>query len=96
MDSWGAPERIRRGHPPDEGFEFGVDGRATSGWASGEPGPVLAEATPLPAQDGVGSHDHESLSPPGPDAGQPDPEKAIRSAQWRPSHRSLVDGELLA
>ena len=57
---------------------------------------MLAETTPLPAQDGLGSHDHEGLSPPGPNSGQRGPEKAISSAQWRPGHRSLVDGELLA
>jgi hypothetical protein len=33
MDVWRAPERIRRGHPPDQGLDLGVDGRATSGRA---------------------------------------------------------------
>ena len=54
MDSWGAPERVRGGHADDQGFDLGVDRRATSGLASGEPGPVLAAASALPAQDGVG------------------------------------------
>ena len=96
MDSRGAPEGIRRGHARDQGLDLGVDGRATSGGPAGELGPVLAEATPLPPQDGVGSHDHEGLPPAGPDSGQPDPEEAIRRAESGPGHRSLVDGELLA
>ncbi len=56
MDSRGAPEWIRRGDSPDEGFNLGVDGRATAGGPGGELGPVLAETTPLPPQDGVRSH----------------------------------------
>jgi len=80
MDSGGAPEWVRGGHACDQGLDLGIDGRATSGRAARELGPVLAEAAPLPPQDGVGSHDHERLSPPGPDPGQPDPEKTISSA----------------
>jgi hypothetical protein len=48
MDSWGAPKRIRRGHSSDEGFDLGVDGRATTGGPGEELGPVLAEAASLP------------------------------------------------
>jgi CRP-like cAMP-binding protein len=59
-------------------------------------GPILAEATPLPPQDGVGGNDDEGLPPPGPDPGQPDPEKAVRWTKLRPGRRSLVDGELVA
>jgi len=49
----------------------------------------------VPPQDGVGSHDREGLSPPGPDPGQPDPEKTIRRAKPGPGRRPLVHGELL-
>jgi len=96
MDSRSAPEWIRRDHSADQGFDLDVDRRATAGGPGGELGPVLAEATPLPPQDGVGSHHHEGLPPAGPDSGQPDPEQPIRCAEFRPGHRSLVDGELLA
>jgi hypothetical protein len=34
--------------------------------------------------------------PPGPDASQPDPEKAVRRTKLGPGHRSLIDGELFA
>jgi len=81
MDSWGAPEGVRGGHAGDQSLDLGMDGRATSGRAARELAPVLAEAAPLPAQDGVGGDDHEGLPPPGPDSSQPDPEEAIRRAQ---------------
>jgi hypothetical protein len=77
MDSWGAPERVRGGHARDQNLDLGVDRRPPSGGPARELGPVLAEATPLPPQDGVGSDDHEGLSPPGPDPGEPDPEEAV-------------------
>jgi hypothetical protein len=96
MDSRGAPERIGRGHSSDQGPKLGIDGWAAPGGPAGERGPVLAEAAPLPPPDGVRGHDHEGLSPPGPDHRQPDPEEAIRQAQFGPGHCSLVDGELLA
>ena len=96
MDSRGAPEGVRGGHAGDQSFDLGVDGRAASGGPAGEFGPVLTEASPLPPQDGVGSHDDEGLFPPDPDPGQSDPEEAISSAQSRPGHHSLVDGELVA
>ena len=96
MDSGGTPERIGRGHSCDEGLELGVDGRASGCGPAGELGPVLAEAAPLPAQDGVWGHDHEGLPPSGPDPGQPDPEEAISPAELGPARRSLVHGELLA
>ena len=95
MDSWGAPERIGRGHSHDEGLDLGVDGRAVPGGPDGEPGPVSAEASPVPPQDGVGGNDHEGLPPPGPDPGQPDPEEAVRRAKAGARRRPLVHGELL-
>ena len=91
----GAPQRVRGGHAGDQSLGLGMDGWATSGRAAGELGPVLAEAAPLPPQDGVGGHDRERLPPPGPDPGQPDPEEAIGRAQLGSGRRSLVHGELL-
>src|SRR6266571_3547991 len=57
--------------------------------------PVVAEASPLPPQDGVGGNDHEGLPPPGPDFSQPDPEEAISRAQLGSGRRSFVHGQLL-
>ena len=80
MDSGGAPQGIRRRHPGDQGFDLGVDGRATPRRPAGELGSVRAKAPPLPPQHGVWSHDHQGRPPSGPDPGQPDPQKAIRPA----------------
>ena len=96
MDSGGAPQGIHRRHFSDEGGDLRVDRRAAHPRAAGEPRPVLTEATALPPQDSVGRHDDQSLSPSGPDSGQPDPRQAIRRAELRAGHRSLVDDELLA
>src|SRR5438094_753158 len=95
MDSWGAPEGVRGGHAGDQSLDLGMDGRATSGRAARELAPVLAEAAPLPPQDGVGGNDHEGLPPPGPDSSQPDPEEAIRHAKLGSGRRSFVHSQLL-
>ena len=58
--------------------------------------PVLAEAAPLPSEDGIRSHDSQRPPPPGPDSGQGGPEQAVGRAELRAGRQSLVDGELLA
>jgi hypothetical protein len=60
VDTRGAPDGIRGGHLPDQGGDLDVEARGdlrVSG-AAGEPGPILAEAAALPAQDGIGRDDH--------------------------------------
>ena len=59
VDSGRAPQGIRRRHARDQGTEFGVHGRPTTGGLRGQLDPILAEAPSLPPQDGVGSHDQE-------------------------------------
>jgi hypothetical protein len=88
MNARGAPERIRGSHLPDEVGDVGVEGRAPSGWAAREPGPVLAKPAALPAQDSVGRDDDQRLPPPGPDSGQAGPEQTIRCAEPRAGCRS--------
>src|SRR5262245_50775643 len=77
MDPRGTPEWIRGGHAADQSFDLGVDGWATSGGPAGEFRPVLAEAPPLPPQDGVRRHDREGRSPA---SGQADPEEVVNLA----------------
>src|SRR2546426_373147 len=77
-------------------INLGVDGRAAPGGPAGELGPVLAEAAPLPPQNGSRGYDDEGLPPPCPDPGQPDPEEAIRRAKLGPGCRPPVHGELVA
>src|SRR6059036_111293 len=96
VNSRGAPQRIGRRHPCDESLDLNIDGWAARDGPGGELGPVLAEAAPLPPQDGVGRHDDESLPPARPHPRQRAPEEAVAPAHLRPSHRPLVDGELVA
>jgi hypothetical protein len=55
----------------------------------------LAEASALPAQDGVGRDNDQRLPPASPDSGQAGPEQTVRCAEPRRRQPSLVDGELL-
>ena len=96
MDSGGAPQGIRLSHSSDKRSDLGADGRAATSGLAGERGPVQAEAVPLPAQDGIGRHDHEGRSPLRSHPGQADPEEPLAAAQPRPARRPLVHGELLA
>src|SRR5438093_985023 len=96
VNSRGAPQRIGRSHRCDESLDLNIDGWAARDGPGGELGPVLAEAAPLPPQDGVGRHDDESLPPARPHPRQRDPEESVAPAHLRPSHRPLVDGELVA
>jgi hypothetical protein len=54
VNSRGAPQWIGRSHPCDESLDLSIDGWAARDGPGGELGPVLAEAAPLPTQDGVG------------------------------------------
>jgi len=54
VDSRGAPERIRGGHSYDKALDLSIDRRAAHGGPARELGPILTEATPPPAEDGLG------------------------------------------
>ncbi len=95
MDSGSTPQGIGRGHPSDQGFDRGVDGRVARRAVPGKGGPVAAKAASLPAQHSGGSHDDEGLPPGGPHPGQPDPKEPIGPLKLRPVRRPLVDGQLL-
>jgi hypothetical protein len=69
MDSGRSPERIGAGHFSDEGDDLGADRRASHQAPSRELGPVLAEAVPMPTEDGVWGHYDEGLPPLCPRAG---------------------------
>jgi len=96
MDSGSTPEGIGRGHASCQRLDLDVDRRATASRATGEHGPILAEATSLPPQDGIRGHDQERPSPPRPQPGEGDPEHAVGPAESRSSHRALIDGDLMA
>jgi hypothetical protein len=54
MDARRAPQGVRGGHTEDQSLDLSLNLRATSVRAAGELGPILAEATPLPMQNGGG------------------------------------------
>ena len=95
MDARRALERVRGGHPSDQSFELGMDGRAASGRLAGESGPVLPEAATLPSEDGIRRHDDQRPPPAGPDSGKAGPEQTVDRPELRAGRQSPVDGELL-
>ena len=59
-------------------------------------GPVLADASPLPSEDGIRRDDDQRRLPAGPDSGQANPDQTVGRAELGARRESLVDGELLA
>jgi hypothetical protein len=57
VDARRTPQGVSGGHLSDEGSDLGIDTGTTAGRPTREPGPILAEAAALPAQDGVGRDD---------------------------------------
>src|ERR671918_3071218 len=96
VDARRTPQGIRCGHLPDECGDLGADGWAAGSGPTRRAGPVLAEASPLPSEDGIRRYDNQRPPPANPDTGQAGPEQAVGRAEPRPGRRSLVDGELLA
>src|SRR2546430_3452659 len=78
MDSGSTPQGIGRGHPSDQGFDRGVDGRAARRAAPGERGPVAEKAASLPAQHSGGGHQDEGPPPRGAPPRPPKPKEASR------------------
>jgi hypothetical protein len=96
VDARRTPQGIRRGHRPDEGGDLGADGWAAASGPAREASPVLAEAAPLPSEDGIRRDDDQRLPPAGPESGQAGPEQTVGRAELGAGRESLVDGELLA
>src|SRR2546422_3963818 len=76
MDSGSTPQGIGRGHPSDQGFDRGVDGRVARRATPGKRGPVAAKAASLPAQHSGGGQREEGPPPRGAHSGSPDPKEA--------------------
>src|SRR5919106_4974099 len=51
VDARRTPQGVSGGHLSDEGSDLGIDTGTTAGRPTREPGPILAEAAALPAQD---------------------------------------------
>src|SRR3989442_14094807 len=80
------PQGIGRGHPSDQGFDRGVDGRAARRAAPGERGPVAEKAASLPAQHSGGGHDDEGPPPGGAHPRQPDPKETVAPVELPPGY----------
>ncbi len=55
-------------HVSDEIRYFGIDGGTSESLHAAFPGPILSEALPVPANDGLRLHDEEGLKPVPPDS----------------------------
>src|SRR2546426_3365044 len=94
MDARRAPEGICNRHGADEIREFRGDPWSTRSSAPGLPGPVGAEALPMPANHSVGSNE-ERLTPPIPLLREPHPEEPIEAPELRTLRSAAEQGELL-
>jgi len=63
-----APERVGQAHPSNQGSGLRVYLRPSSAAISALPSPVQPESLPVPADDGLGLHDHERVLPMTPSA----------------------------
>jgi hypothetical protein len=61
MNPRGSPQRIAPTHILDEVLYRGIDGGTSKSRPAAFPGPITPEALPMPADDGRGLHDEESL-----------------------------------
>jgi hypothetical protein len=90
------PERVLRGHPPDEGTQLTRDARASASPASsGPPSPVGCPPSAMLAEHGRGLNDEQGLSPSGDPPTGENPEPAVPIAQPRPRRSSLLHDQLL-
>ena len=82
-------------HGGDELSNFRAESRPANP-GSRLPRPVEPPALAVPAQHGLGLDDHQVLAPPGPEALQPYPNKAILKAEARVAICPQGDLELVA
>src|SRR3989442_11899726 len=95
MDSRSTPQGIGRGHPSDQGFDRGVDGRVARRATPGKRGPVAAKAASLPAQHSGGGHEDEGPPPRGAKSWQPGPKKADAPLGAPPGSPPPFEGPVL-
>ena len=91
------PSGILAAHPA--GSDLGPrEKRRASGLAAPNlPGPEQAKTLAMPGHDRFGLHDDQRRAPIAPEAGQPDPEKAIHRGQFRAfPRRTLKHADLVA
>jgi hypothetical protein len=67
VDSGGSPVQVFFRQPPDQATDF-IGDLGPAAARPGTPTPVALETSAVPADDGVGLHDHEDVAPAGPEA----------------------------
>src|SRR5215471_10602980 len=95
MDLGCAPIRVVIGQAPDQDANFFGDLRPASA-GTGAPTPVEPEAGAVPADDRLGSDDHQDIAPPRPPAPERCPENAVPGVQLWARSLALEHGNLLS
>ena len=97
MNARSTPARIGEAHLPDEIANFGTEGWATLATPT-LPTPIKPETLAVPGDDGFGLEDEQCRPPIIPQAGEPDPEDSIRTAETKlvATARTLQDQKLMA
>ena len=95
MHSWRAPIQIGIRHSPNQCAYLAILPWPTGTVLAGEASPVGGEALSMPAEDGFGFDDDQSLLPVAPDPGQDHPECSIQFPNPGPRSLSAEKGELL-
>jgi len=96
VDSRRAPTWILLGHLPDMVPNLGAHFRPANPVCPRSPAPEKAATGPLPADNGVGLDDHQSIGPPGPKSTKGNPEELVPLPQARVWPFPFEDDDLLA
>ncbi len=96
MNAWGAPQRILSAHAANEISNLARDWPPATATPTRLPCPEEAEAFAMPADHCCRLGDHQGAAPIRPEAGDQDPEPAIRWMQSWSGCLSVQHGQLLA
>ncbi len=81
VDAGCPPTRILPAHPADQVSNLAGNDRSSRLAAAHLPGPEPAKARTMPGHDRFGLDDGQGRTPVAPEAGQPDPQQAVRWGQ---------------
>jgi hypothetical protein len=97
VNAWSTPTWVGEAHLPNQIPDF-RGYRRTAFPMPTLPSPIESKAFAMPGDDGLGLEDEQCRSPIVPQAGEPDPEDAIRPAETKlvATARTLYDQKLMA
>ena len=97
VDAGCTPNRILPAHPADQISDLARNDGSSRLAMPDLPGPEKAEASTMPDKDRLGLNDGQRRAPVAPDAGQTDPQQAVRWGQLRAFSRgALENADLVA